>query len=229
MATENRFFPPMIEQTDLRQLRAELIVRHQTDDPNHPLKKFLPQARLASGLKKKGWRNCIECVRDNPQQSDIFVYFKEYTGDTIPEYDYADIHNLAFGDCNIKKANQYLLHCKDSIECWINPRYPQKFIFRGIYSRYQDNSKKIKKERACILDFSNEEEKKEENEPDNALRFMEKQRKWYGLCKVGARTINPCAHITTCLMFIWLVRLDEYDAHIEKIKPHHFKDAFHTS
>ena len=41
---------------------------------------------------------------------------------------------------------------------------------------------------------------------EDRLLFLEKQRQYYCTCKIGARSSNPCAHITALLTFIYFVR-----------------------
>ena len=168
------------------------------------------------------------------------MHLAEWMNDNLdaPEYNLGDVHMLAMGNCNLKRAKGYIGHFANWMECFINPQYPTVYVFTEIPSRFMDTEKieDAKDIRHLVIDFDDKElakltteEQRDQYWHDNirghtALDFLQKGRQYYCSCKSGARTVNPCAHITAVLVFIFLAKWGNMDEYLDEIKPTHYDD-----
>ena len=156
----------------------------------------------------------------------------------IGEYNLADVHTLAMGNCNLKRAKGYIGHFASWLECWVNPQHPTVYVFTEIPSRFMDTNKieDAKDVRHLVIDFNDKEyaklttDRQRDEYKENTLRamteldYLHKGRQYHCSCKAGARTTNPCAHITAVLVFIYLIKWGDLGEYQDKIKPTHYED-----
>ena len=156
----------------------------------------------------------------------------------ITEYNLGDVHTLAMGNCNLKRAKGYIGHFSNWLECFVNPQYPTVYVFTEIPSRFMDTEKitDAKDVRHLVIDFKDKElaklttdDERQQYKQDTLramteLAFLHKGRQYHCSCKAGARTTNPCAHITAVLVFIFLCKWGDLGGYMDKIKPTHYED-----
>ena len=73
--------------------------------------------------------------------------------------------------------------------------------------------------RACIIDFNDDDDPDVMKAPGEKLFYLQEQKKHYCSGKSGARTSNPCAHLSSVLLCILLIHIGKLDEFIQKMTP----------
>ena len=204
MATENEFFCELTNDTGKNMQFANRILNHM-ENAAVPVKDWMTE---------DGW------------EEELFPgeHADEYIRDhmSLPDYNMDDITELGMGFCNIKLGYSYIHHLNDTIEIYTNVNHPGVYMFKNVYSRYSDSNKRQSRhKRTCIIDFNNDAPGIGPTNYGERLLYLQAGCKYYCSCKAGARTINPCAHITAILMYLHFITANCLDQFLAKHNAHY--------